>query len=317
MSIVEAIPGAVLGLREGLEAFLIIGMMVRYLGKSGRGELAWAVRIGLVVGVAGSILIGLGLYGLTRLLGDGGEPVGDAWESIASLAGLALLTTFIYWMMKHGKTIGGEVKAQVDANLSRWGVGVLATVVVLREGSEIVLFGFSASQPSGYIAAVAVGLLVAALLAFLIYRSLIRVNLGVLFSVTLAYLVLQAGYLLGYSIHELLSALGDTGVIGTGSVLLVRAFDFQGTILDHRSGAIGITLNILLGWYSRPEWIPLAAHYLYVVALFVAWRRVPQRERRRVPERGVGDGAAREVGTSSGEAASAAAPESSAAASSV
>jgi high-affinity iron transporter len=306
VNIVEVIPGAVLGLREGLEAFLIIGMMVRYLEKSGRGELTVAVRIGLGVGAAGSVLIGLGLFGLARLLGEAGESVGDVWESVASLAGLALLTTFIYWMMKHGKTIGGEVKAQVDSNLSRWGIGVLATVVVLREGSEIALFGFSASQPSGYMAAVAVGLLVAALLAFLIYRSLIRVNLGVLFSVTLAYLVLQAGYLLGYSIHELLSALHDTGTIGTGSVLLARAFDFQGTILDHKSGVIGVALNILLGWYSRPEWIPFAAHYLYVVALFVAWRRVQQRERRRALEREV-----------RGEAASAAAPESSAAASSV
>jgi len=100
------------------------------------------------------------------------------------------------------------------------------------------------------------------------------VNLGVLFTVTLVYLVLQAGYLLGYAVHELLSALKAAGALAPDSALLIKAFNLQDTILDHKTGAIGIVLNVLVGWYSRPEWIPVVLHYTYVVVMFALWSRL-------------------------------------------
>ena len=277
MSFVDVIPGLVLGLREGLEAFLVIGIMMGFLDKLGRPDLRASVRSGLILGLVGSAAIGVGLWGLSLLLGEAGGSVGKIWESVASLAGLTLLSTFVYWMMKHGKSVVGEVQGQVDSNLSRIGVLGLAIVVVLREGAEIALFAFSSVDQQSYVLGVLIGVVFAAVLAYLISKSLVRVNPSILFTVTLVYLVLQAGYLLGYAVHELFSALAAAGSISEGSLLLQRPFEFQNTVLDHKVGVLGVFLNVAVGWYSRPEWIPFILHYGYVAGMFILWRRVLRR----------------------------------------
>ena len=114
MSWVDFFPGLILGVREGLEAFLIIGIMMRFLDKVGRTDLKKSVKTGLMAGLIGSAGIGVALWGVTVLIGGAGGTVGKIWESVASLAGLVLLSTFVYWMMKHGKTIVTEVQNQVD-----------------------------------------------------------------------------------------------------------------------------------------------------------------------------------------------------------
>lgn len=274
-------PGSILGLREGLEAFLIISIMMKYLEKLGRGDLKVAVKTGMIIGLVGSVGIGLLIWGATTLLEGSSDNVGKLWESVASLAGLALLSTFILWMMKHGKTLVTDVQRQVDVTMSRAGIVGLATVVVLREGVEIALFAFSSVNKAPYVIGILIGVLVSAVLSYLIFLSLVRVNLSVLFRVTLAYLVLQAGYLLGYSVHEFLSAMKGLGRIGAESAVYAKAFNLQDTLLDHKSGALGIALNVIVGWYSRPEWLQLALHYGYVIGMFLLWRSVVAAWRRK------------------------------------
>ena len=279
MNWVVIFPGSILGVREGFEAFLIIGIMMKYLEKSGRMDLKASVKIGMAAGLGGSLIIGLALWGATALLKGSSENVGKLWESVASIGGLALLSTFIFWMMKHGKTVEMEVRNQVDANISKWGVMGLATVVVLREGVEIALFAFSSVNEGAYVIGVFAGVAVSAVLAYLIFLSLVRVNLGILFTITLGYLVLQAGYLFGYSVHEFLSAMKGAGRIASDSAIYVKVFNFQNTLLDHKTGVLGIILNILVGWYSRPEWIQLVLHYGYVVAMLLLWNRTKRNQK--------------------------------------
>ena len=114
----------------------------------------------------------------------------------------------------------------------------------------------------------------AAILSFLIYLSLIRLNLSALFTITLAYLVLQAGYLLGYSVHEFLSAMKGLGRIASDSGVFLKAYNLQGTILDHKTGAIGVPLNVLVGWYSRPEWIQAILQVGYVGGMLLLWKSI-------------------------------------------
>ena len=281
MSWVDIFPGSILGLREGFEAFLVIGIMSKYLDKSGRGDLKASVTKGMVIGLVGSVVIGLALWGVSALLTNSGDNIGKLWESIASLGGLALLSTFIFWMMKHGRTVVTDVQKQVDARITNISVISLAGVVVLREGVEIALFAFSSVNKQPYVLGILVGVVISAILAYLLYLSLVKINLRILFTVTLAYLVLQAGYLFGYSIHEFLSAMKGLDRLSTESAVFARAFDFQDTLLDHKSGAIGIFLNIVIGWYSRPEWIQLIVHYGYVAVMMLLWRWT---RRTRVPD---------------------------------
>jgi high-affinity iron transporter len=266
------IPGSILGLREGLEAFLIVGIMMKYLERIGRHELKRAAKLGMALGIGGSLCVGLILWGAISLLEGSSENIGKFWESLASIGGLILLSTFIFWMMKHGKTVSSDVEKQVAARISPAGITLLASVVVLREGAEISLFAFSSVNQRPYLLGVAFGVMASAVIAFLLYLSLIRVNLSTLFTITLAYLVLQAGYLLGYSVHEFLSAMRGLGNIAEGSMIFIRAFDFADTILDHKNGALGIALNVMVGWYSRPEWIQLVLHCGYVAGMLLLWR---------------------------------------------
>ena len=272
MEWVDIIPGAILGLREGLEAFLIIGIVMKYLEKTGRVELKRSVKLGMSLGIGGSLISGLILWGAIRLLDGSGDNVGKLWEAIASMAGLALLSTFIFWMMKHGKTVTHDVQNQVDAKISKAGITILATVIVLREGVEISLFAFSSVNEQPYVIGIAIGIVASAILAYLVFLSLIRVNLSVIFTITLGYLILQAGYLLGYSIHEFLSAMKGLGRIAAENRIYTKAFNFADTVLDHKTGALGVPLNVIIGWYSRPEWIQLVFHYGYVLSMVLLWR---------------------------------------------
>ena len=142
--------------------------------------------------------------------------------------------------------------------------------MVAREGAEIAIFTFTGNYE---LPAISTGILLSLILAVLIYFSLVKVNLKVIFKITLVYLILQAGYLLGYSIHEGLSALKDLAVLSSNSILYTKAFDLSATILNHKEGVLGLPLNVLLGWYSKPEWIQFISQYAYTIGIFAYLKR--------------------------------------------
>jgi len=271
------IPGLIVGFREGMEAFLIIGIMLQYLTKIEKPELKKNVSFGLLAGIGGSVVFGLILWGISSLMGQSGGAVSKLWESGASFAALIFIATFIYWMMKHGSSITGDVESEVSRNLSSKGLFALSTVMVLREGAEIALFAFTAVEKQVYLLGTLAGLLIAAVLAVLINRSLVKVRLSVIFNITLAYLILQAGYMLGYSVHEFLSALKTLGHLGSDSFILTKMFNLSGTVLNHKTGALGVPMNFLLGWYSKPEVLQFIAQYGFTASAFIIWARVNRR----------------------------------------
>jgi len=270
----QIVPGLIIGFREGMEAFLIIGIMLGYLDKIQRQELKKSVKAGMYSGILGSVIFGLVLWSIKIIAGNAGDAVSKLWESGASFLALVFISTLIYWMMRHGTTIAGEIRADVKRNLSTSGLFILAAVMVIREGAEIALFAFSAVDKQLYTVGIFIGIFIAAVLAILINKSLIKVNLSIIFNVTLGYLILQAAYMLGYSIHEFLSALKSLEVLSPGGPLLIRLFDLSGTILDHKTGILGIPLNILLGWYSKPEILQFIVQYSYILGGFILWRNI-------------------------------------------
>ena len=114
-------------------------------------------------------------------------------------------------------------------------------------------------------------LAISAGLVMLIHYSIVNIKLKTIFNITLAYLILQAGFLIGYSIHEGLSALKNLDVIFVGNPIFMQAFDLSKTILYHKEGIIGAPLYVLFGWYSKPEWIQFIAQYGYSILFFFYW----------------------------------------------
>ena len=190
------------------------------------------------------------------------------WESVASLVALILVSTFIIWMIRNGRGLVSSIQEKVSMNFSKTGLFLLAAAMVAREGAELAIFSF-AGKYTLWSLLVGVGLALG--VSVLIYFSLVKVNIKVIFTVTLVYLILQAGFLLGYSVHEGLSAFKDLGILQSESFLYAKAFDLSNTVFYHKEGIVGLPLYVLIGWYSKPEWIQFALQYFFTFSMFIYW----------------------------------------------
>jgi high-affinity iron transporter len=269
----EFIPGLIMGFREGLEAFLIVVIILQYLNQTKQFNFKKNVYSGTISGVVASIIIGASLFIVSSLI-EKTDEIAKIWESGASIVALLLITTFIFWMMKHGQNMINEVEDRVKQNLSTKGLFSVAFIMVVREGAEIAIFTFAGKYT---LISILAGILIALILAILIYHALIKINIRMLFNITLAYLILQAGFLLGYAIHEGLSAMKALGYLAENHMLFNKAFDFSSTVLDHKEGIIGLPLYVSVGWYSRPEWIQFSLQYIYTISMFIIWRRITKK----------------------------------------
>ena len=261
------IQAAVVAFREGLEAFLIIAILLQFLDKSGNKALKPRVWWGMAAGVAVSLALGLTLWVLRSLIGGTDNTV-KLWESASSFLAVMLITTFIIWMITHGSRIREHVEKQASLNLSKAGIFLLAMIMVAREGAEIAIFSFAGDYAA---LPVIIGIAGSIVLVLLVFHSIVNIPLKTLFGITLAYLIIQAGFLAGYSIHEGLSAAKGLGTIEGSSPLLSKAFDVSGTAFNHKTGVVGLPLNVALGWYSKPEWVQFIVQYAYTFLLFGFW----------------------------------------------
>lgn len=201
-----------IGLREGLEAALVVSILVAYLVKTDRRDrlpLIWlGVGIAIVVSLGFGALLTFGPKGLTF---EAQEVIGGTLSILA----VALVTWMIFWMAGAARTLGSALRSQIDAADDRpWTLAVIAGLAVGREGLETALFvwaatktaagdGGSATEP---LIGAMIGLGIAVLLGYLIYAGAVRINLGNFFAVTGGFLILVAAGVLAYGVHDLQEA---------------------------------------------------------------------------------------------------------------
>lgn len=255
-----------IGLREGLEMALIVTILVAYVVKVGRTDVLsklWiGVGIALVVPLGIGALLTWGPYGLSF---EAQEIVGGTLSLIA----VGFVTWMIFWMGKTARSMKSTLQNRLDSVLvgAGWGVVILAMLSVGREGIETALFVWAtvASIGGGWepVIGALLGLVTAAVLGFLLYRGMVRINLGSFFTWTGAFLILIAGGVLAYGIGDLQEA----GVIpGAG----IHAYDIS-TIIPPSSW-YGTALAGILNFNPSPTWLQVAAWggYIVVVAFFYA-----------------------------------------------
>ncbi|MDG1869980.1 MAG: FTR1 family protein [Candidatus Thioglobus sp.] len=260
-------PSFIMGFREGLEAFLLIAITLKYITSIDQGHLKNKVIQGCVAGLIISVVLGLLLSLFAEYLG-GVSSLTKLWESVASLVALLLVSFFIVWMIRHGTHMTQYIKDQVGQSVSANALFWISLIIIAREGTEIAIFSFAGKYP---FEVVSMGIVSALILSILIFYSLVKINLSLLFKITLAYLILQAGFLLGYSIHEGFSAMKGYGMIMSDNYIFNKAFNFSNTVLSHKDGILGIPLHVLFGWYSKPEWIQFIVQYLFTFSMFSYW----------------------------------------------
>lgn len=195
-----------IGLREGLEAALVVSILLVYVSRTNRLGLRRWIGFGVVSAIVVSVLVALILETISQDLGENAEP---AFAGIVSFAAVAFVTWMIFWMRRSARTISTELREQLDdADLSGGHIAVaaMAFVAVIREGVETAMFFWAASQASGNIAGsilgLVLGLATAVALGWGIYRSSASINLPKFFRVTGILLVFVAAGVLSYGIHE-------------------------------------------------------------------------------------------------------------------
>ncbi|MFC9628706.1 iron uptake transporter permease EfeU [Streptomyces mirabilis] len=262
----DAFPSFLIGLREGLEAGLIVSVLVATLVRSDqRGRLPH-VWTGVAAAIGLSMSFGAVLtFTAANLPGKSQEAFGGT----LSLVAVVFVTAMVFWMRRSARTFSGEIKQKVTAALGM-GAGVLIATSFLavgREGLETALFLWTTAQAagssSGPLAGAAVGLLLAAALCWGLYRRVLHINLTRFFSITGAVLIVIAAGVLGYGMRDFQEATVIPG--GTS-----YAFDLSAH-LDPASWYVTVvqgTLNLT----PQMTWLQVGVYGSYlaiVMTLFV------------------------------------------------
>lgn len=263
--------GLLTGLREGVEAALIVAIVLAYLVRTGNGAEAGKVWIGAITAVILSAGLGFAIY---SSVGAFEEPYEQIFEGTTMLLAAGVVTWMLFWMRRAAGGIKGELQSSVDRVLvagGAWGLAILAFTAVIREGVETALFlvGQATSAESGASAVLGgavVGIVVAAAIGYGFYRGSRRVNLAVFFKWTGIALIFIAAGLLSHGLHEFI----EIGLFGSGP-LTQPAFDVSG-VLSHDDG-IGSILRALFGYSAHPEWLTLIVHVAYIVIVLALYLR--------------------------------------------
>ncbi|HQY99457.1 MAG TPA: FTR1 family protein [Propionicimonas sp.] len=291
-----------IGLREGLEASLIVGILIAYVRKRDRGDVVPKIGWGVAIAIIGSLALGailtFGAYGLSF---QGQEIVGG----LMSLLAVGMVTWMVFWMMKTGHRLKAELEGEADHALALgtgWAIAWIAFISVGREGIEttLMLWGW-AGQPEALLGAL-VGILVAAAIGYLLYRGMVRINLGTFFAWTGTFLIIVAAGILAYGIHDLQEAAVLPGPFSghpitptdlrTGEVLVgltdgpfwLAAFPF-GWAFDvsesiDPSGVLATFLKGTVGFTPQMSWLEVTLWALYLAIVLPRFLSRVRRNRR-------------------------------------
>jgi high-affinity iron transporter len=204
------VSNALIGLREGLEAALVVVILLAFLVKTNR---TWGVRYvwaGVGTAVALSVVLGAVLtFGTRQLSFEAQEIIGGT----ASIIAVGFVTVMVFWMRSAARTISGELKGRLDRalDLGPLAVALVGFLGVGREGLETAIFFYATAQAAGAgnnlpLLGWAVGIGTAVLLGYLIYKGALQINLGRFFRWTGVALIFVAGGILAYGIHDLQEA---------------------------------------------------------------------------------------------------------------
>lgn len=207
-----------IGLREGLEAALVVSILVAYLVKTDRRRLLPRIWLGVAVAVLLSVAITLGLGLQSRAFTfETQELIGGT----LSLVAVVFVTWMIFWMAGAARTIGSQLRGSIDvaAEGRSWSLVVVAFLAVGREGLETALILWtntqaaigrdlapSAEQTARPLLAAVAGIVTAVVLGYLIYRGAVSINLTRFFTWTGAFLIVVAAGVLAYGVHDLQEA---------------------------------------------------------------------------------------------------------------
>jgi high-affinity iron transporter len=266
-----------IGLREGLEASLVVVILIAYVVRTDRRHLVPRIWAGVAVAVLVSLAFGALLtYGPRRLTFEAQEAIGG----ILSIVAVGFVTWMVFWMARHARGLSGELRGKIDgvADAGRASLALVVLLAVGREGLETALFLWSATQAAtgtggsstAPLIGALLGILTAVAMGFAFYRGVLKINLSKFFRWTGAVLIVVAAGVLAYGVHDLQEA-------GILPGLYTLAFDVSEQVPP---GSVTYTLlKGTLNFSPATTWLEAIAWSAYLVptmTLFLLRVRTPR-----------------------------------------
>ncbi len=269
-----------IGLREGLEAVLVVVLLLAYLNKTGRTRLVPRIFLGVAVAVAVSMGFGALLtFGPRGLTFEAQEAIGGSLSIVA----VGFVTWMVFWMASASKHLAADLRGQVDraAEGSAIGLVMVGALAVGREGLETAMFLWAATRATGEtwqpLVGAALGILVAIGLGALLHRGVLKINLSRFFTWTGAALIIVAGGVLAYGVHDLQEAAILPGLHNL-------AFDVSHIIAP--GGFLGTLLKGIFNFSPATTWLEAIVWVAYVVpvmTIFILRVRKPSKKPAALP----------------------------------
>jgi high-affinity iron transporter len=271
------IPTFVIGLREGMEAALIVGIVAAFLGQQGRRDALRQVWIGVSIAAAICIAIGIALQVISSDLPQRQQ---EGLETVVGAVAVVMVTCMVLWMRRHSRDLKGDLESAAGSALasgSAKALVVMAFLAVLREGFETVVFLLATFHASGnatlsWLGAL-LGIALAVILGWAIYKGGVHINLGRFFRITGIVLVVIAAGLVMTAVHTA----NEAGWLTAGQA---QALDLSWLVQP--GTPLSSFVTGVFGIQPYPVWIEVVAYLAYLVPMLVlmSW---PQRSRQPQP----------------------------------
>jgi high-affinity iron transporter len=262
------VSGLVTGLREGVEAALIVSIILAYLVRTGNGRSTGRIWLGVGGALVLSVILGVAIF---VTIGEFQAPYEQIFEGATMLLAAGVVTWMLFWMRRQAASVSGELRAAVDRALSQGGLAgltALAFLAVIREGLETALFlvaqasaarSESASGAWSVMVGAIVGLGLAVAIGVGFYQGSRRIDLARFFRWTGVALIFIAAGLVSHAVSEFVEA----GVITFGTQTL---FDIAAILPSDESAGniVGMVLRSLFGYNAQPEVVTFLAWFAYL-----------------------------------------------------
>jgi len=256
----------VIFLREGVEASMIVAILLAYLNRLGRRDHFRDVFLGVGAALLLATAVGVAVYAtVSQYDGSRGQTI---FETVTYLLAAAVLTYMTFWMRNHARSLSKELRSRAEAALdgkARWGLGLLAVQAVGREGLETVVFTLAivfSTSPARALSGAVLGLAGSLVIAFVIYRLGHKLNLSRFFTVIGVLLMVFAAGLLADAVQNLQE-------LGWLPVLNLPMWH-TGQLLSEDS-AFGDVLHSFFGYSDSPTPLQLLVYVAYLAIVIVAY----------------------------------------------
>jgi len=260
------LPGFLLALREGVEAALVVGIVIGALRKMQRQDLTRYVWWGTICAAAVSFLAAIVLQFAGASLEGNAEAIFEGFEMLLAAG---VLTWMVFWMHKQSRSLKADLESDARRAILRAGgrgLFFLALIAVVREGFELALFLTASALAAGAAKAFAgavLGIAAAAGLGWLLFTTTVRLNLKRFFQVTGVLLILFAAGLVAHGVHEFIE-------VGWIPAVIEPVWNLNPILTE--DSILGQMLKTLFGYNPSPSLTEILAYSLYFLAVLIGLR---------------------------------------------